>query len=130
MYNAKCRHRALSFFAEQSVTSAERSAGIINVQPPMFRNRPKDISVLLQQFLRDNCLETPMLQQRLLNVWEEVAGDTVAKYTEEKTIKNQKLIVKISNSALRADLQMKRTALKDALNKRVGAFIISDIILR
>ena len=98
--------------------------------PPMFRNRPKDISVLLQQFLRDNCLETPMLQQRLLNVWEEVAGDTVAKYTEEKTIKNQKLIVKISNSALRADLQMKRTALKDALNKRVGAFIISDIILR
>ena len=98
--------------------------------PPMFRNRPKDISVLLQQFLRDNCLETPMLQQRLLNVWEEVAGDTVARYTEEKTIKNQKLIVKISNSALRADLQMKRTALKDALNKRVGAFIISDIILR
>lgn len=96
----------------------------------MFRNRPKDISLLLQQFLRDNCLETPMLQQRLLNVWEEVAGDTVARYTEEKIIKNQKLIVKISNSALRADLQMKRTALKDALNKRVGAFIISDIVLR
>lgn len=83
----------------------------------------------MQQFLRSNSLETPMLQQRLLNVWGEVAGDTVARYTEEKYIKNQKLIVKISNAALRADLQMKRTALKDALNKRVGAFIISDIIL-
>lgn len=83
----------------------------------------------MQQFLRSNSLETPMLQQRLLNVWEEVAGDTAARYTEEKYIKNQKMIVKIGNAALRADLQMKRTALKDALNKRVGAFIISDIIL-
>ena len=36
MYNAKCRHRALSFFAEQSVTSAERSVGDINIQLPCF----------------------------------------------------------------------------------------------
>ncbi len=71
-----------------------------------------------------------MLQQRLLKVWDEVAGETVSRYTEEKTIENQKLIVKISNAALRSDLQMKRTALTEALNKRVGSYVISDIILR
>jgi predicted nucleic acid-binding Zn ribbon protein len=77
--------------------------------------------------LRENGLETPLLQTRLVDAWEQVAGDVVARYTEEKFIRNQTLFVKISSPALRSDLLMMREILVDRLNKEVGTRVISDI---
>ncbi len=81
----------------------------------------------MRQIIRDNGMETPLLQRRLVHLWDEVAGDLVASYTESKEIRNQTLWVKIQNPAVRADLQMRRTQLVAQLNNRVGASIISDI---
>jgi len=93
----------------------------------MFKQHPQGISDLLQKFLRQNSLETPLLQRRLINSWDEVAGAVITQYTEEKYIRNQTLCVKIINPALRADLQMRRSELVKELNSRVGALIITDI---
>ena len=93
----------------------------------MFRQHPRGISDVLSAFLRSNGLETPLLQHRLVDSWEEVAGSMVARYTEEKKISNQTLWVKISSPALRSDLQMRRSDLVRELNDRVGAQIITDI---
>lgn len=79
------------------------------------------------QILRMQGLETPLLQHRLINAWEEVAGTVVARYTGEKYIKNQTLMVKILNPSLRADLNMMRTQLKDKLNNHVGAQVIAEV---
>lgn len=79
------------------------------------------------QILRQQGLETPLLQRRLMEAWEEVAGSVVARYTKEKYIKNQTLVVKVSNAALRADLTMFRTRLCEKLNAAVGARIISEV---
>lgn len=93
----------------------------------MFRRKPQDIESLVRQIIRDNGMETPLLQRRLINLWDEVAGNIVADYTESKEIRNQTLWVKIQNPAVRADLQMRRTQLVAQLNNRVGATIINDI---
>lgn len=93
----------------------------------MFRRHPKEIEGLVRQFLRINGLETPWLQRRLTEQWDEVAGNVVARYTEEKFVKNQTLWVKIGSPAVRADLQMRRSQLVTMLNERVGAQIITDI---
>lgn len=93
----------------------------------MFKKQPKEIEGVVRQFLRANGLETPWLQHRVVELWDEVAGPLVAQYTEEKSIKNQTLWVKISNPALRSDLQMRRTQLAMLLNDRVGAQIVSEI---
>lgn len=93
----------------------------------MFRRHPLEVEALVRQYLRANGLETPLLQRRLIQLWDEVAGPVVAQYTEEKKIRNQTLWVKIQNPAVRADLQMRRTALVVQLNKLVGAQIITDI---
>lgn len=93
----------------------------------MFRRHPQGISDVLSHFLRANGLETPLLQRRLINAWEDVAGAIVAQYTEEKYIKNQTLCVKVSNPAVRADLQMKRSSLVEKLNSQVGTQVITDI---
>ena len=93
----------------------------------MFKRKVKSIAELLPQFLREEGLETPLLQRRLLNAWDEVVGKPIAQYAGEKFIKNQTLYIKILNPALRADLSMSRAMLVKRLNEAVGAQVIADI---
>lgn len=93
----------------------------------MFRREVKSVADVLQQLLREEGLETPLQQKRLVDSWETVTGRIVARYTTEKFIQNQTLYVKIVNPALRQDLAMMRQQLVKRLNEQVGSFIISDI---
>ncbi len=43
----------------------------------MFKQHPQGISDLLQKFLRQNSLETPLQQRRLINAWDEVTGAVI-----------------------------------------------------
>lgn len=93
----------------------------------MFKRDVKTISDLLQKFLRDEGLETPLLQRRVINAWADVTGPTVARYTGDKFIKNQILFVKIISPALRQDLSMMHTQLTRRLNEAVGSSVITDV---
>ena len=95
----------------------------------MFRREVKSISELLNVYLRQEGLEVPLLQKRLIDSWEEVVGKTVTRYTGDKSIRNQTLYVKILNPALRQDLSMMRTQLVKRLNEKVGAGVIADVRL-
>ena len=93
----------------------------------MFKRDVKPLGDLLQTFLRNEGLETPLKQKRLLDAWEDVAGAAIARYTGDRFIKNQTLFVKVLNPALRQDLSMMRQRLVQQLNAAVGGFIITDI---
>lgn len=93
----------------------------------MFRRDVKNIKDLVMQNLRENGLETPLLQKRLIDAWPGVAGPSVARFTREVTIYNQVLYVKLSSPVLRTELSMRRQTLIDKLNHIVGARIITDI---
>ena len=93
----------------------------------MFKRDVLPVADVVNMFLRQNGLETPLLQNTLVDAWDEVAGKAVARYTEDKYIRNQVLFVKLTSPALRSDLSMMRTALVDKLNQYVGARIIVDI---
>ena len=93
----------------------------------MFRRKVTPIRELLGRTLREEGLETPLLERRLINSWEEVTGKTVARYTQDKSIRNQTLYVKITSPALRSDLSMMRQQLVSRLNAAVGAMIITDV---
>lgn len=93
----------------------------------MFRVEPQPVGDILDRLLRDEGLETPLLQKRVIDAWDELTGEFVAKHTGNKFIKNQTLIVKIDSPALRSDLSMRRAELAAMLNSRVGAFVIADV---
>ena len=92
----------------------------------MFKQYPQNITDITQQFLRENSLETPLLERRLIASWTEIVP-IAADYTDKVDIRNQTLWVKLSSPALRNDLQMQRTEIARQLNAKVGAFIIKDI---
>ena len=93
----------------------------------MFRRDVKSIKDLVMSNLRENGLETPLLQKRLIDSWPAVAGPSVARFTREVTIYNQVLYVKLSSPVLRTELSMRRQSFIDKLNHVVGARIITDI---
>ncbi len=93
----------------------------------MFKRDVKPLGDLLRQFIRNEGLETPLLQKRVVDAWDAVTGRTVTQYTAEKFIKNQVLFVKITNPALRQDLSMMRSQLTRRLNESAGATVISDV---
>ena len=93
----------------------------------MFKRDVLPLDEVLKKLLREEGLEMPLLQKRLVGAWEVVTGNVVSRYTAEKYIRNQTLFVKITNPALRQDLSMMRTQLVKRLNEQVGSFVISDI---
>ena len=94
---------------------------------PMFKRDVQTLADILQKCLRQDGLETPLQQKRVIDSWDKVAGKVVAGYTAEKFIKNQTLFVRIINPALRADLTMMKDRLVKNLNMEVGASVIVDI---
>lgn len=93
----------------------------------MFKRDVRPLGDIVLHCLRNNGLETPLMQRRVIESWEKVAGRVISKYTGEKFIKNQTLFVKIQNPALRADLSMMRGDLLNKLNAEVGNKVITEL---
>ena len=93
----------------------------------MFKRSVLPLDDIVKQLLRQEGLETPLNERRLIDAWETVAGATIARYTTEKFIRNQVLFVNILNPALRSELSMMKTQLVDRLNAVIGTRVITDI---
>ena len=93
----------------------------------MFRRDVQIIKDLILRNLRQQGLETPLLQKRLVEAWPVVAGEAITRYTLNTYILNQTLYVKLSAPALRADLSMRRSEYVKRLNEHVGSQVIADI---
>jgi predicted nucleic acid-binding Zn ribbon protein len=96
----------------------------------MRRNNAEHIGKLVNQFLRQEGLETPLYEQRLINSWSEVLGATITSYTKDLYLRNQTLYVHLTSAVLRQELMMGREALIRHLNERVGAMVITKIVFR
>ena len=95
----------------------------------MKRGGVKSISELVKATCREEGLETPLNEYRLINSWSQVLGPTVKYYTKELYIRNQVLYVQVTSSVLRQELMMNRKTLVHRLNEHVGAQVITDIVL-
>ena len=95
----------------------------------MKRNDAEKIGKLIRSFLRQESLESPLNERRLINSWAEVLGPVIASYTRELYIKKV-LYVHLTSAALRQELMMGRDLLVRNLNRHVGAQVITNIIFR
>ena len=93
----------------------------------MFKRSSILIREVILKNLREQGLETPLLQKRLIDAWPEVMGETVASYTGDLYIRNQALFVHLSSPALRMELSMQRQDIVRRLNENVGNQVIADV---
>ena len=93
-------------------------------------NDAQQIGDMIRRFFRQNGLESPLNEYRLVHAWNDVVGPVISRYTTNLYIKNQILYVHLSSSVLREELMMGRDMLVRNLNQQVGAQVIVNIIFR
>ncbi len=96
----------------------------------MKRNNAEQIGDVIRYFFRQNALEAPLNEYRLIQAWKDVVGPAINGYTSNLYIKNQILYVHLTSSVLRQELMMGRDLLVKNLNQKVGAQVIVNIIFR
>lgn len=94
----------------------------------MKRDNTEHIGDVIRRLLRQEGLETPLNEYRLIDAWKDVVGPAIYRYTTNLYIKNQTLYVQLSSSVLRQELMMSREVLMRNLNARVGAQVIVKIV--
>jgi predicted nucleic acid-binding Zn ribbon protein len=93
----------------------------------MIRKKEEIISKVLTEFLRNEGLETPLMEYRIVQAWPQVVGEAISRYTGNLFVKNGILNVKIKSAPLRQNLSMCQSSLTQKLNQAVGSQIISSI---
>ena len=93
----------------------------------MKRNKAEQVGDVVRMLLRQQGLEGPLNEYRLIQSWTEVLGKPIERYTRDLYIRGQTLYVRLSSSVLKNELMMQRSMLVQNLNAAVGAQVITDI---
>lgn len=96
----------------------------------MKRTNSESVGELVRQYLRQQGLEAPLNEYRLIQGWSHVMGPIVTRYTRDLVIRNQTLYVRLSSPAVRQELSMQRRELVTRLNAYVGAQVVCDIVFQ
>ena len=93
----------------------------------MMQGKTYTMCDALQTFLREEGLETPLLEYRITQAWPEVMGQTISRYTRQVFVREGKLQVQITSAPLRQNLMMEHKRIAQKLNDHVGSYVISDV---
>ena len=94
----------------------------------MRRQKAVQIGELVNQFLREEGLETPYNEFRMEKAWGEVMGQGIVRYTGRVFVKSQALYVELRSSVIRQELMLGRQQFVARLNNYVGAQVIQKIV--
>lgn len=96
----------------------------------MRKKNTELLSDIIRQVLKENHLDKPLNERRLIDAWPKVLGENIIKYTSELNIRNRVLYVSMTSSVLRHDLFLSREEIKNSLNRQVGVDVIVDIVFK
>ena len=96
---------------------------------PIRKSNEKPLKAAIEEFLDTFRLRDKLNQARVIQAWEKVVGEMVARNTSQMHIRNKVLFVKVNSAALRNELLFARSKIINALNKEAGATVIEDIVL-
>lgn len=104
----------------------------------MNREPAKSIGELLPKFVEENHLSDGLLRARIFNAWEEIICEIAAPVlsreeseaiTSRKFFSDGVLTCKLSSSVYRTQLRFQIEQVRKKLNSRLGAELVSKIIL-
>jgi hypothetical protein len=95
----------------------------------MPKHKAESIGTLIADFLRGTEAENTLLERKIPDVWTELLGQAVARFTGKMEIKNGTLFVHIHSAALRQQLFEQRHTIINRLNDKVGGTVVKDIRL-
>lgn len=84
----------------------------------------------INQFLQKSRLKTGIQALRIEDVWEEVMGKTVAKYTDKIQIINSTLFITTSIGPLKHELLYQKEKIIQRVNEALGEKLVKEVIIK
>lgn len=84
----------------------------------------------IQQFLQKSRLKSGIQALRIEDVWEEVMGKTIAKYTDKIQVINHTLYITSSVAPLKNELLYQKEKIIERVNEALGEKLVKDVVIK
>ncbi|ULQ53978.1 DUF721 domain-containing protein [Flavihumibacter fluvii] len=84
----------------------------------------------IQQFLKKSRLKGSVQALQITEVWEQIMGKTVAKYTESIKIYGDKLYVTTTMAPLKQELLFQKEKIVERVNEALGEKVIKEVVIQ
>lgn len=84
----------------------------------------------LKQFVQTSKLKNGIRGAQIEEVWLEIMGTTIAKYTDKIYIFDQKLFIQTSVGPLKNELGFQKLQIIARVNEKMGENIITDVVIK
>jgi hypothetical protein len=88
------------------------------------------ISEAMQQFLNGSRIKGGIQALQIEDVWEEIMGKTIARYTDKLQIIGDKLIITTSVGPLKKELVYQKEKIKQRVNEALKQKVVNDVIIQ
>ncbi len=84
----------------------------------------------IQQFLQKSRLKSGIQAVRIEEIWEQVMGKTIAKYTDKIQIINHTLYITSTVAPLKNELLYQKEKIIERVNEALGEKVVKDVIVK
>ncbi|HOZ96946.1 MAG TPA: DUF721 domain-containing protein [Niabella sp.] len=84
----------------------------------------------LQAFLNKSRIRGDIQALRIEDIWKDIMGITVAKYTDKLQIIGNKLFIYTAVAPLRNELHFQKEKIIERVNEALGQQVISEVVLK
>jgi hypothetical protein len=84
----------------------------------------------LKNFVQGSKLKNGIRSAEIEDVWLELMGVTIAKYTDKIYIFNQKLFIQTSVGPLKNELGFQKVQIIERVNEKMGENTITEVIIK
>jgi hypothetical protein len=84
----------------------------------------------IKEFLNKSRIKGSIQALQIEDVWEQIMGKTVARYTEKLQIIGDKLIITTTVAPLKHELMYQREKIKQRVNEALGQKVVNEVIIQ
>jgi len=84
----------------------------------------------LNKFLTTSRLKNGIRAVRIEEIWGEIMGSTIAKYTDKISISGNTLFISTNVAPLKNELMYQKDTIKDRVNEALGEKAISQVVIK
>jgi predicted nucleic acid-binding Zn ribbon protein len=84
----------------------------------------------IQQFLTKSRIKGGIQALQIEDVWEQIMGKTIARYTEKLQLIGDKLIITTTVAPLKHELKYQKEKIKQRVNEALGQKVVNEVIVQ
>ncbi|MBK8442637.1 MAG: DUF721 domain-containing protein [Sphingobacteriales bacterium] len=96
----------------------------------MKRNsNEQSLGEVLRHFLKENELQDKLHEAKVIALWEELMGEAIVRHTAAVSLRQGKLLLRITSAPLRQELLYARERIAALFNEKLGTNLIREVVV-